>query len=117
MADGDWLPLGRAPAPSARVPGSPGALTARQDRAVVDGCWAQSHLRNGSKRSNMRAMRYTGERLAVCDERETPRPAPNEVLIQMKAAGICGSDLHIYRHPDARFVDSARVPGHEPAGV
>jgi len=35
----------------------------------------------------------------------------------MKAAGICGSDLHVYRHPDARFVDSGRVPGHEPAGV
>jgi threonine dehydrogenase-like Zn-dependent dehydrogenase len=35
----------------------------------------------------------------------------------MKAAGICGSDLHVYRHPDARWVDSGRVPGHEPAGV
>jgi len=62
-------------------------------------------------------MRYTGERQAICDERDRPRPAPNEVLIQMLAAGICGSDLHIYRHPDPRFVDSARVPGHEPAGV
>jgi threonine dehydrogenase-like Zn-dependent dehydrogenase len=62
-------------------------------------------------------MRYMGERQAVCHERDTPRPAANEVLIQMRAAGICGSDLHIYRHPGARFVDSARVPGHEPAGV
>ena len=61
----------------------------------------------------MRAMRYAGERQAVCQERETPRPAPNEVLIQMKAAGICGSDLHVYRHPDTRFVDDGRVPGHE----
>lgn len=65
----------------------------------------------------MRAMRYAGERQAVCHERETPRPASNEVLIQMKAAGICGSDLHVYRHPGARFVESGRVPGHEPAGV
>jgi (R,R)-butanediol dehydrogenase / meso-butanediol dehydrogenase / diacetyl reductase len=65
----------------------------------------------------VRAVRYVGERQAVCHERETPRPAPNEVLIQMKAAGICGSDLHVYRHPDARFVDTGRVPGHEPAGV
>jgi threonine dehydrogenase-like Zn-dependent dehydrogenase len=62
-------------------------------------------------------MRYTGERQAVCHERETPRPGRNEVLIEMRAAGICGSDLHIYRHPDARFVDSGRVPGHEPAGT
>src|SRR5579859_6737169 len=35
----------------------------------------------------------------------------------MQAAGICGSDLHIYRHPDPRFVESGRVPGHEPAGI
>jgi len=65
----------------------------------------------------VRAMRYAGERQAVCHEREDPRPAPNEVLIKMQAAGICGSDLHLYRRPDARFVDSGRVPGHEPAGV
>ena len=65
----------------------------------------------------MRAVRYTGERQAVCEERADPRPAPNEVLVQIKAAGICGSDLHVYRHPTAAFVDSARVPGHEPAGI
>ena len=31
--------------------------------------------------------------------REVPIPEPgdNEVLIQMKAAGVCGSDLHIYK--------------------
>jgi threonine dehydrogenase-like Zn-dependent dehydrogenase len=38
-------------------------------------------------------------------------------VIQMKAAGICGSDLHVYRHPGPDFLDTARVPGHEPAGV
>lgn len=65
----------------------------------------------------MRAVRYAGERQAVCFERADPRPAPNEVLIQMKAAGICGSDLHHYRRADPRFVEGARVPGHEPAGV
>lgn len=35
----------------------------------------------------------------------------------MKAAGICGSDLHTYRHPGKDFVELARIPGHEPAGV
>jgi (R,R)-butanediol dehydrogenase / meso-butanediol dehydrogenase / diacetyl reductase len=65
----------------------------------------------------VRALYYAGERQAVCHDRADPRPAPNEVVIQIKAAGICGSDLHIYRHPDARFVESQRVPGHEPAGV
>jgi threonine dehydrogenase-like Zn-dependent dehydrogenase len=65
----------------------------------------------------VRAMYYAGERQAVCHDRADPRPAPNEVVIQMQAAGICGSDLHIYRHPDPRFVESQRIPGHEPAGV
>jgi threonine dehydrogenase-like Zn-dependent dehydrogenase len=65
----------------------------------------------------VRALRYVGERQAEVQERADPRPAPNEVLIQMKAAGICGSDLHLYRHPDPRFLNSGRVPGHEPAGI
>jgi threonine dehydrogenase-like Zn-dependent dehydrogenase len=65
----------------------------------------------------MRAIRYAAERQAVCYEHADPRPASNEVLIQIKAAGICGSDLHIYRRPTAVFLEGRRVPGHEPAGV
>jgi threonine dehydrogenase-like Zn-dependent dehydrogenase len=65
----------------------------------------------------VRAIRYIGERQAICTERADPRPGPNEVLIQMKAAGICGSDLHIYRKPSTDFLEGARIPGHEPAGV
>ncbi len=65
----------------------------------------------------MQALQYTGERQAVCRERAVPRPAADEVLIQIKAAGICGSDLHVYRHPTANFVEGRRIPGHEPAGV
>jgi len=63
------------------------------------------------------ALCYSGERQVVCHDRPEPRPSPNEVLIRMKASGICGSDLHVYRHPSTDFVNSARVPGHEPAGV
>ena len=48
----------------------------------------------------MRALCYSGERQVVCHDRLEPRPAPNEVLIRMKASGICGSDLHVYRHPE-----------------
>jgi threonine dehydrogenase-like Zn-dependent dehydrogenase len=35
----------------------------------------------------------------------------------MKASGICGSDLHVYRHPGPDFIETQRVPGHEPAGI
>ncbi|MBV9326210.1 MAG: alcohol dehydrogenase catalytic domain-containing protein [Chloroflexi bacterium] len=65
----------------------------------------------------MRALSYSGEREVTCHDRADPRPAPNEVLLQMKAAGICGSDLHAYRQPGPDFLANARVPGHEPAGV
>lgn len=34
-------------------------------------------------------------------EKEVPKPGPTEVLIEVKACGICGSDVHMYRkEPD-----------------
>jgi threonine dehydrogenase-like Zn-dependent dehydrogenase len=65
----------------------------------------------------MRALRYAGEREVVCSDRPDPHPGPNEVVIRIQAAGLCGSDLHVYRHPGAEFVNKRRVPGHEPAGI
>ncbi len=45
-----------------------------------------------------------------------PKPGPGEVLIEVKAAGICGSDLHIY-HWDINFkLKPPVVIGHEYAG-
>jgi hypothetical protein len=29
--------------------------------------------------------------------REVPEPGPGELMIQVMASGICGTDLHIYR--------------------
>lgn len=48
-------------------------------------------------------------------EAERPKPGDREALIRVRAVGICGSDLHVYRgrHP---FVREARVPGHEFSG-
>jgi L-gulonate 5-dehydrogenase len=45
-----------------------------------------------------------------------PIPARNEVLISVKAAGICGSDIHFYdgSHPYAKY---PQVFGHELSGV
>ena len=52
--------------------------------------------------------------------REFPNlePGLNEVLIEVKAAGICGSDLHFYRSsPDELGVRCGKIVGHEPAGI
>lgn len=48
-------------------------------------------------------------------ERPIPECKDNEVLIKVKAAGICGSDVHIYHGKNA-FATYPRVVGHEFAG-
>lgn len=47
-----------------------------------------------------------------------PRPAENEVLIKVRAASICGTDLHIYRWDDwaASRIRPPLVVGHEICG-
>ena len=32
------------------------------------------------------------------EERERPEPGPREVLVQVTAVGVCGSDVHYYEH-------------------
>ena len=41
----------------------------------------------------------------VIEERARPEPAPGEVRVKVKLAGICGSDSHIYRghNPFAKY--------------
>jgi len=46
-------------------------------------------------------------------EMETPRPGPGEVLVAMKAVGLCGSDVH----PWYVATKAPAVLGHETAGV
>ena len=47
-----------------------------------------------------------------------PKPGPDEVLVAIKANGICGSDIHFYT--DGRLgnfvVDQPYIPGHEASG-
>jgi len=56
-------------------------------------------------------------RIAITTTR-VPEPGPGEVLVRMRAVGICGSDVHFY--VDGRIGDTmATMPfvlGHEPAG-
>jgi len=45
-----------------------------------------------------------------------PRPAPGEVLLQVKRVGYCGSDLNTFRGLNP-MVSLPRIPGHEIAAV
>jgi D-arabinitol dehydrogenase (NADP+) len=47
--------------------------------------------------------------------REVPEPGPGELMIQVMASGICGTDLHIYR---GEYMGRYPViPGHEFSGL
>jgi D-arabinitol dehydrogenase (NADP+) len=48
-------------------------------------------------------------------EKEVPEPGPGEVLIQVMASGICGTDVHI--HQGEYLGDYPVIPGHEFSGV
>lgn len=63
------------------------------------------------------AMFYGGKNIRV-EEVPDPVPSPGEVLIEVKAAGICGSDLHGYRvRPERPWFPYPHTSGHELAGV
>ncbi|MBN2115076.1 MAG: zinc-dependent alcohol dehydrogenase family protein [Anaerolineales bacterium] len=48
-------------------------------------------------------------------ERDVPEPGPGQLMIQVMASGICGTDLHIYR---GEYMGNYPViPGHEFSGV
>ena len=52
------------------------------------------------------------------EERERPEPGPREVLVQITAVGVCGSDVHYYEHGRIGpfIVEAPLMLGHESAG-
>ena len=52
------------------------------------------------------------------EERPVPEPGPLDVLVEIAAVGVCGSDVHYYEHGriNTRVVRAPHVLGHESAG-
>ena len=64
---------------------------------------------------NMKAAQFYGGPDIRVETVPDPAPTPDQVLVKVDAAGICGSDLHGYhRHPEKP--QSPRIGGHELAG-
>lgn len=63
----------------------------------------------------MKSMVISGPNDVSLVERDIPIPGSGEVLIQVMASGICGTDLHIYH--GEYLGDYPVVPGHEFSGV
>jgi D-arabinose 1-dehydrogenase-like Zn-dependent alcohol dehydrogenase len=60
----------------------------------------------------MHGVVFTGGRQLELGEFPDPEPGRGEVVVRIKASGMCGSDLHHYRGPARTY-----IAGHEPAGV
>jgi threonine dehydrogenase-like Zn-dependent dehydrogenase len=70
----------------------------------------------------MKAAVYYGPRDIRTEEVEDPSIQDNQILIKVKACGICGSDLHMYKldlyaEGLVRPVEKGGIPGHEFSGV
>ena len=74
----------------------------------------------------MRGVVFTGDRELDLRNFPDPEPGPGEVVIEMKASGMCGSDLKLYRRSKKGgqgaaaigFADPGEIiAGHEPCGV
>lgn len=72
----------------------------------------------------MKGAFFLGDRRVEIREIPKPDPGPEEVLIEMKASGICGTDIKMgyvspYAKPSAQVTEEQRkiVCGHEPCGV
>ncbi len=66
----------------------------------------------------MKGVVFLGDCELAVQEFPDPHPGPGEVVVRMKTAAICGSDIFMYRLPKKHY--EGRPPiiaGHEPAGV
>ena len=67
---------------------------------------------------NQAAVLYAPHDIRI-EERPVPRSGPREVLIEIKAVGVCGSDVHYYEHGriGTYVVRQPLILGHESSGV
>ena len=64
----------------------------------------------------MQAVVFLGEGQLEIREYPNPVPGPDEVVIRIKASGMCGSDLH-HLHGPQRTGSQLVIEGHEPCGI
>lgn len=72
----------------------------------------------------MKGVVFAGNRRVELRDFPDPTPGPGEVVLEIKASGMCGSDLKLYRAPEGEAAKAlgigetgAVIAGHEPCGV
>src|SRR5881397_3196273 len=73
----------------------------------------------------MKGVVFLGDRKLELREFPDPSPGPRDVVLEIKASGMCGSDLHNYRapaHAPGTVTGGIKrqagvIAGHEPCGI
>jgi threonine dehydrogenase-like Zn-dependent dehydrogenase len=72
----------------------------------------------------MKGVVFAGDRTLELREFPDPEPGPGEVVLEIKASGMCGSDLKFYRGPKGGAAAALGlggagpvIAGHEPCGI
>ena len=72
----------------------------------------------------MKGIVFTGDRTVAMQNFPDPTPGPDDVVLQMQASGMCGSDLKFYRSAPGEAQKALglgssepKIAGHEPCGV
>ena len=71
----------------------------------------------------MKGVVFPGNRQLEIMDFPDPTPGPGEVVLEIKASGMCGSDLKFYRPADGAAslglgaLDGPIIAGHEPCGI
>lgn len=66
----------------------------------------------------MKSAVFYGKHNLKVEEHEMPKVGPNDILIKVKACGVCGTDVHIYEgDKGAAEVTPPTILGHEFSGV
>src|SRR5258708_20602887 len=60
---------------------------------------------------------HRDEAVEVRDIPEPAAPGPNQVLLEVKAVGVCGSDIHMWHEHQSWSIKLPLVLGHEFGGV
>ncbi|KAF0963207.1 zinc-dependent alcohol dehydrogenase family protein [Rhodococcus sp. T7] len=64
----------------------------------------------------MQGITFPGDGSVVLKDFPAPQPGPGEVVVRMRASGMCGSDLHFYRGAVSFGGSADTIQGHEPCG-
>ena len=66
----------------------------------------------------MKGIVFLGDRKLELMDFPDPTPGPRDVILEIKASGMCGTDLGLYRRDSATVAAAGPIiAGHEPCGI